>query len=109
MLQSSFLASNENNALVVACSSILASLLASSVIIEEAIVFANVELESITAQRLMIVFSLVAHNLAQCLISKNISFKSLMLKLKKLLPLLLCPNRKHRPTSLGKVMMLTDS
>ena len=101
--------SNENIALVVAYSSILASLLASSLIIEEAIIFANIELQSITAQRLMIVFSLVAHNLAQCLISKNISFKSLMAKLKKLLPLLLCPNRKHRPTSLGKVIMLPDS
>ena len=63
--------------------------------------------KSITAQRLMMVFSLVAHNFAQCLLSKEIKNKFLLDKLKSLLHLLICPNRKHRPTSLERVVMLT--
>jgi hypothetical protein len=97
---------NENIALVVAYGSILASLIASALLIEASISHANVELKSITAQRLMIVFSLVAKHLALCLISKNMTNKSLLTNLKNLLPLLLCPNRKHRPTSLAKAVML---
>jgi len=100
---------NETIALAVIYSSILGSLIASSIIIEDSLVLANIELRSITAQRLMIVFSLVAHNLAQCIISKNISYKSMFLKLKILSPLLVCPNRKHRPTSLERVIMLPDT
>jgi hypothetical protein len=98
---------NENIALATAYSSILSSLVASSIIIEENLAFARVELKSITAQRLMKVFSLVAHNLAQCLISKQISNVSLRKILHTLFPLLICPNRKHRPTSLEVVVMLT--
>ena len=99
--------SNENIALAIAYSSILSSLIASSIIIEEALVFAHIELKSITAQRLMMVFSLVAHNLSQCLISKEIPNICLRKNLHTLLPLLMCPNRKHRPTSLEVVVMLT--
>jgi putative transposase len=98
---------NENIALAIVYSSILSSLISSSIIIEEALVFAHVELKSITAQRLMHVFSLFAHNLAQCLISKEFSNISLRNKLLCLLPLLTCPNIKHRPTSLEVVVMLT--
>lgn len=78
-------------------------------IIKDSLVLANIELRSITAQRLMIVFSLVAHNLAQCIISKNISYKSMFLKLKILSPLLVYPDRKHRPRSLERVIMLPDT
>lgn len=53
------------------------------------------------------VFSLIAHNLAQCLISKEITNIFLQKRLQDLLPLLICPNRKHRPTSLEQVVMLT--
>ena len=98
---------NENIALGIAYSSILASLIASSIIIEESLVLAHIELKSITAQRLMTVFSLIAHNLAQCLISKDITNIFLQKRLHDLLPLLICPNRKHRPTSLAQVVMLT--
>ena len=97
---------NENIALSIAYGSILASMIASSVIIEEAVAVAHIELKSITAQRLMMVFSLVAHNFAQCLLSKEIKNKFLLDKLKTLFHLLICPNRKHRPTSLEKVVML---
>ena len=98
---------NENIALAIAYSSILSSLISSSIIIEEAIIVAHIELKSITAQRLMIVFSLFAHNLAQCIISKQFPNISLRNKLHNLLPLLTCPNRNHRPTSLEIVVMLT--
>ena len=98
---------NENIALSIAYGSILASMIASSIVIEEAVAAAHIELKSITAQRLMTVFSLVAHNFAQCLLSKEIKNKSLLDKLKCLFHLLKCPDRKHRPTSLEKVVMLT--
>ena len=98
---------NENIALAIAYSSILSSLIASSIIIEEALVIAYIELKSITAQRLIIVFSLVAHNLAQCLILKQIPNIVLQKKIHRLLHLLICPNRKHRPTSLEVVVELT--
>jgi len=99
---------NKNIALSVAYSSILASLIASTLLIEEAVCHANIELKSITAQRLMIVFSQLAKNFAQCLISKEITNISLLEKIKILLPQLLCPNRKHRPTSLAAVVALGD-
>lgn len=98
---------NENIALAIAYSSILSSLISSSIIIDEALFFANIELKSITALRLIHVFSLIAHNLAQCLISKEFSNVSLQNKLHRLLPLLICPNRYHRPTSLEVVVMFT--
>jgi hypothetical protein len=98
---------NENIALAIAYSSILSSLIASSLIIEEALVFAHVELKSITAQRLIMVFSLVAHNLAQCVILKQFPNIALQKKIHNLLHLLTCPNRKHRPTSLEVVVELT--
>jgi len=69
-------------------------------------VFANIELKSITAQRLMIVFSVMAQDLAQCLISKEITNKSFLNKLKSLSLSLICPNRKHRPTFLEKIAMI---
>ena len=62
---------NENIALAIVYSSILSSLIASSMIIEEALAFSHVELKSITAQRLMTVYSNIAHTLAQCLVSKH--------------------------------------
>ena len=98
---------NENIALSIAYGSILSSMIASSIIIEEAVAVAHIELKSITAQRLMMVFSLVAQNFAQCLLSKEIKNKFLLNKLRSLLHLLICPNRKHRPTSLEKVVMFT--
>ena len=91
---------NENIVLVTAYSSILASLIASSIIIEYAVVSAKIELKSITAQRITFVFSQIAHDLAKCILKKDISPKSFINNLKTLLPLLVCPNRKHRPTSL---------
>jgi hypothetical protein len=98
---------NENIALAIAYSSILSSLIASSLIIEETLFFAHIELKSITAQWLIIVFSLIAHNLAQCLILKHIPYIALRDKIHSLLHLLSCPNRKHRPTSLEVVVGLT--
>lgn len=97
---------NENIALTIAYSSILSSLISSSIIIEEAIIVAHIELKSITAQRLMIVFSLIAHNLAQCILSKEFSNIFIRKSLHSLLPLLTCPNKNHRPTSLEIVVML---
>jgi len=97
---------NENIALSITYGSILASKIAGSVIIEEAVAAAHIELKSITAQRLMMVFSLVAHNFAQRFASKEIKNKFLRDKLKNLLHLLICPNRNHRPTSLERVVML---
>jgi len=99
---------NENIALSIAYSSIFSSLISSFIIIEEAIVFAHIELKSITAQRIMHVFSLFAHNLTQCLISKEISNVSLRNNVRCLLQLLVCPNRNHRPTSLEIVAMFTS-
>jgi hypothetical protein len=78
-------------------------MIASSIIIEEAVAVAHIELKSITAQRLMMVFSLVAHNFAQCLLSKEIKNKFLLDKLRSLLHLLICPNKKHRPIDLDDV------
>jgi len=98
---------NENIVLSIAYSSILSSLIASSIIIEEALIVAHIELESITVQRLMKVFSLIAHNLSQCLILKEIPNICLRKKLHNLFQLLMCPNRKHRPTSLEVVVRLT--
>ena len=91
---------NENIVLVTAYSSILASLIANSIIIEYAVVSAKIELKSVTAQRITFVFSQIAHDLAKCILKKDISPKSFVNNLKTLLPLLICPNRKHRPTSL---------
>jgi len=76
---------NENIALSIAYGSILASMVASSAIIEEAVAVAHIELKSITAQRLMMVFSLVAHNFAQCLVSNEIKNKFFRDTLKTLL------------------------
>jgi len=98
---------NENIALAIVYSSILSSLIASSIIIEEALAFSHIELKSITAQRLMTVYSIVAHSLAQCLIAKRIPNIFLQKILHSLLHLLMCPNRKHRPTSLEVVVMLS--
>ena len=98
---------NENIALAIVYSSILSSLIASSMIIEEALAFSHIELRSITAQRLMTVYSNIAHTLAQCLVSKQIPNIFLRKMLHSLLHLLMCPNRKHRPTSLEVVVMLT--
>lgn len=96
---------NENIVLVTAYSSILASLIANSIIIEYAIVSAKIELKSVTAQRITFVFSQIAHDLAKCILKKDISPKCFIGNLKTLLPLLICPNRKHRPTSLEIVAM----
>jgi hypothetical protein len=96
---------NKNIVLVTAYSSILASLIANSVIIEYAVVSAKIELKSVTAQRITFVFSQIAHDLAKCILKKDISPKSLINDLETLLPLLSCPNRKHRPTSLEIVTM----
>lgn len=68
----------------IAYGSIPALLIASPIIIEEAVAVAHIEIKSITAQRLMMVFSLVAHNFAQCLLSKEIKNKFLLDKLKSL-------------------------
>ena len=98
---------NENIALSIAYCSILASLIASSIIIEEALAVAHVELKSITAQRLMMVFSLVAHNLAQCLLSKEIKNKFLLDKLKNLFHSRFPGQNLQRWPGLAKVVMLT--
>jgi len=96
---------NENIVLVTAYSSILASLIANSIIIEYAVVSAKIELNSVTAQRITFVFSLIAHDLAKCILKKDFSPKTFIENLANLLPLLICPNRKHRPTSLEIVTM----
>ncbi|RZB36621.1 MAG: hypothetical protein SRB2_01923 [Desulfobacteraceae bacterium Eth-SRB2] len=62
---------NENIVLVTAYSSILASLIANSIIIEYAVVSAKIELKSITAQRIALVFSLIAHDLAKCILKES--------------------------------------
>ena len=96
---------NENIVLVTAYSSILASLIANSIIIEYALVSARIELKSVTVQRITFVFSLIANDLAKCILKKDISPKTFTENLATLLPLLICPNRKHRPTSLEIVTM----
>lgn len=97
---------NENIALTICYSNILSSLVANSMIVEQAILSSHVELKSITAQRLMMVYSLIAHNFAQCLLRKNITGKSIQNRTINLLSLLVDPNRKHRPTSLEYLLML---
>ena len=96
---------NENIVLVTAYSSILASLIANSIIIEYAVVSAKIELKSVKVQRITLVFSLIANDLAKCILKKDITPKSFFNNMKPLLPLLVCPNRKHRPTSLEIVAM----
>ena len=96
---------NKNIVLVTAYSSILASLIANSIIIEYAVVSAKIELKSVTAQRITSVFSLIVHDLAKCILKKDSPPKTFIENLTNLLPLLICPNRKHRPTSLEIVAM----
>ena len=72
------------------------------------VVSAKIELKSVTAQRITLVFSLIAHDLAKCILKKVLSQKSFIDNLKTLLPLLMCPNRKHRPTSL-QIAAMFDS
>jgi len=96
---------NENIVLVTAYSSILASLIANSIIIEYALFSAKIELKSVTAQRITFVFSLIANDLANCILKKDFTPKTFIENLTRLLPLLICPNRKHRPTSLEIVAM----
>ena len=83
----------------------LASLIANSIIIEYAVVSAKIELKSVTAQRITFVFSLIANDLAKCILKKDFYPKTFIENLTNLLPLLICPNRKHRPTSLEIVAM----
>ena len=96
---------NKNIVLVTVYSSILASLIANSIIIEYAVVSAKIELKSVTAQRITFVFSLIANDLAKCILKKNLPPKNFIENLTNLLSLLICPNRKHRPTSLEIVAM----
>lgn len=100
---------NENIVLVTAYSTILASLIANSVIFEYAVISAKIELVSVTAQRIAFVFSLLVHDLAKCILKQNISSTTFIRLLDNLLPLLVCPNRKHRPTSLEIVAMFISS
>lgn len=99
---------NANIVLVTAYSSILASLIANSIIIEYALVSAKIELKSVTAQRITFVFSLMANDLAKCILRKDFPPKNFIENLTNLLPLLICPNRKHRPTSL-EILAMFDS
>ena len=96
---------NENIALVTVYSTILASLVANSVIIEYAVVAAEKELSAVTAQRIIHLFFLLAHDFAKCILKKDVSPKRFKQSLQTLLPQLECPNNKHRPTSLQIVMM----
>ena len=96
---------NENIVLVTAYSSILASLIGNSIIIEYAVISAKIELKSVTAQRITFVFSLIANDLAKCILKKDLHPKAFIENLTNLVPLLICPNRKHRPTSLEIVAM----
>jgi len=68
---------NENIVLVTAYSSILASLIGNSIIIEYAVISAKIELKSVTAQRITFVFSLIANDLAKCYFKERPSSKSL--------------------------------
>jgi len=97
---------NENIALSMIYGSILTSLAADYLIIGRAVLSSQVELKAITAQRLMQVFALVAFNLARCLLSRKITNRELQQQIDNLAPLLVCPNRKHRPTSLECVVNL---
>jgi len=63
---------SENIALITAYSSILASLIADSIIIKYAVVSAKIELKSVTTQRITFVFSQIAHELAKCILKKDI-------------------------------------
>ncbi len=99
---------NENIALSTCYSSILSSLVADSVIIEQAIILAKIEIKSITVQRIMHVYSLISHNLAQCFLRKNITGRCVEKSIEVLQQLLVCPNRNHRPTSLEYVVMLNS-
>lgn len=99
---------NENIALTTCYSSILSSLIADSVIIEQAITLAKIEIKSITVQRVMHVYSLISHNLAQCFLQNNITGRYLQKSIEILQQLLVCPNRKHRPTSLEYVITLNS-
>ena len=99
---------NENIALTTCYSSILSSLIADSIIIEQAITLAKIEIKSITVQRVMHVYSLISHNLAQCFLKKNITGRRVQKDIEILQQLLFCPNRHHRPTSLEYVVMLND-
>ena len=83
---------NENIVLVTAYSSILASLIANSIIIEYAVVSAKIELKSVTAQRITFVFSLIAHDLAKCILKNDLPPKTFFDNLTNLLPSLICPN-----------------
>ena len=98
---------NENIALSFVYSSILASLIANTLLLEEVIALSHIQLKSITAQRIMKVFSLVAYTLAQCLVKKSLPNSYLKCKLESILFLLECPNSKHRPTSLEQIVMLS--
>jgi len=62
---------SENIVLVTAYSSILASLIANSIIIEYAVVSAKIGLKSVAAQRITFVFSLIVHGLAKCILKKD--------------------------------------
>jgi len=83
----------------------LASLIANSIIIEYAAESAKIELKSITAQRITLVFSLIAYDLAKCILKKNVFPKDFLNNLNNILTLLIIPNGKHRPTSLEIVAM----
>ena len=67
---------NENIVLVTAYSSVIASLIANSIIIEYTIIFAKLELKSVTAQRVAFVFSLIPYDLAKTILKKVISPKN---------------------------------
>lgn len=99
---------NENIALTICYSSVLSSLIADSVIIEQAILLAKIEIKSITVQRVMHVYSLISHNLAQCFLRNNITGRCVQKGIEILQQLLICPNRNHRPTSLEYVVMLNS-
>jgi len=99
---------NENIALAICYSSILSSLVADSIIIEQAIILARIEVKSITVQRVMQVYALTSHNLAQCFLRKNITGRCVQKNIETLQQLLICPNRNHRPTSLEYVIMLNS-
>lgn len=94
---------NKNIALSIVYGSILASLIASYLIIGKASLAAEIELRSITAQRLMKVFALIVDDLAQCMILKSVSNICLLRKMEPLFESLVCPNRKRRPTSFESI------
>ena len=48
---------------------------------------------------------LISNDLAKCILKKDFHPKTFIENLTNLLPLLICPNRKHRPTSLEIVAM----